>query len=183
MSDVTVVIASPRRDGNCSAIAGRMAEALEAAGRSVDLYRLNEVDAKGCQACQGCKRAGRCVRRDGLTPVLESIAASPALIFALPNYMGMACSQYRMMEDRFYGFLGQKDGKPCLNIPAGKRLAVVVSSGSGRSQEIFDEIRLVMGRALACEIVGEINYGSSESGPAAQNEAVLAEAAELALKL
>ena len=38
MSDVTAVIASPRKNGNCAAIVGKMVETLEGEGKKVDVF-------------------------------------------------------------------------------------------------------------------------------------------------
>ena len=185
MSDVTAIIASPRKNGNCATIVGKMVETLEAEGKSVNVFYANQLEnAKGCQACMGCKKAGKCIRKDDITPILESVAESGSLILATPDYFGLACSQYRMIEDRFYGFVGMKDGQFCTNIPEGKKVAVVVTSGSGAGADnIENGIKGVMGGFLKCEVVGAINYKEGPAGPAKDNAQVLDEAVALAKKL
>ena len=105
MSKITAIIASPRKTGNCVAIVDKMVETAKAAGNEVEVFYLNQIEAKGCQACMGCKKTGKCVRKDGMTPVLESVAACDSVILATPDYFGQATSQYRMFEDRMYGFV------------------------------------------------------------------------------
>ncbi|MFT0898274.1 flavodoxin family protein [Candidatus Methanoprimaticola sp. MG2] len=185
MSEVTAIIASPRKNGNGATIVGKMVETLEAAGKKVNVFYLNQLEnVKGCQACMGCKKAGKCVRKDDLTPVLESIAESESVILSTPDYFGLACAQYRTLEDRFYGYVGMKDGNFVANIPEGKKVAVVVTSGSGAGADNIEKgIGGVMSGFLKCEIVGSINYKEGPSGPAKDNAEVLAEAAALAGKL
>lgn len=184
MAKVTAVVASPRKGGNCNAIVDKMAETLRARGDTVEVFRLNELDLKGCQACMGCKKAGKCVRKDDLTPVLESMASSDSLILATPDYFGQPASQYRTFEDRLYGFVGiGPDGFVC-NLPAGKKAAVVVTSGSGAgAEEIIAGIKRVLNGFLGVETVGEINYKEAPSGPAKDNADAMAEAVALAGKL
>ena len=105
MSKITAIIASPRKTGNCVAIVDKMVETAKAAGNEVEVFYLNQIEAKGCQACMGCKKTGKCVRKDGMTPVLESVANCDSVILATPDYFGQATSQYRMLEDRMYGFV------------------------------------------------------------------------------
>ncbi|MDO5852486.1 MAG: flavodoxin family protein [Thermoplasmata archaeon] len=185
MADVTAIIASPRKGGNCAAIVNMMVDVLTAEGKTVDVYRLNDIEGKGCQACYACKKAGKCVRKDGFTPVLESIAQSGSLILATPDYFGQACAQYRLLEDRMYGYVGMDaEGNFTANIPAGKKVAVVVTSGSGAGADnIVNGIKGVMGGFLKCDVVGEINYKEGPSGPAAENAEAMAEAEALAKKL
>lgn len=185
MSDVTAVIASPRRSGNCAAIVGKMVETLEAEGKTVEVFNLNQLEnVRGCQACMACKKAGHCVQKDGLTPVLESIAGSGSLIIATPDYFGQAVAQYRTLEDRFYGYVGMgPEGFVC-NIPAGKRVGIVVTSGSGAGAEnIISTIKNVVGGFLKCDVVGAIDYREGANGPAKDNASAMEEAAELARKL
>ncbi|MDO5861242.1 MAG: flavodoxin family protein [Thermoplasmata archaeon] len=184
MSDVTAIIASPRKNGNCVALVDKMVQTLTAEGKTVDVFSLNTIEGKGCQACMACKKAGKCVRKDGFTPVLESMTQSGSIIIATPDYFGQSCAQYRLLEDRMYGFVGMGENGFVCNLPAGKKVAVVVTSGSGAGADnIITGIKNVMGGFLGCEVVGEINYKEGPSGPAADNAPALGEAEALAKKL
>lgn len=185
MSEVTAIIASPKKNGNCQAIVGKMVEVLEAKGKKVNIFNVNEIDAKGCQSCYACKKAGHCVRKDGLTPVLDSMKESESIILATPDYFGQPCAQYRIAEDRFYGFVGMDaNGQFISNLPAGKKVAVVVTSGSGAGAEnIIKSISGVMSGFLKCDVVGSIDYREGPNGPAKDNASALKEAEALAEKL
>ena len=62
--------------------------ALEGAaskGAETRLFHLYDLDYKGCISCFACKKKGgkslgRCATRDGLTPLLEEIRGTDALI-------------------------------------------------------------------------------------------------------
>ncbi len=186
MSEVTAIITTPRKNGSSAAIVQKMVETLEAAGNKVNVFYINQLaDIKGCQACMGCKKAGKCVRKDDITPVLESIANSDSIILSAANYFGQPCAQYRILEDRFYGFVGMNtEGQFICNIPAGKKAAIVISAGSGAgSDNIENGIKGVLGGFLGMDVVGTINYKEGVSGPAKDNADILAEAAALAGKL
>ena len=161
MSDVTAVIASPRKNGNCAAIVGKMVETLEAEGKKVDVFYLNQLEN-----------------------VLNSIAESGSVILATPDYFGQAVSQYRMLEDRFYGYVGAGPNGFVCNIPEGKKVVTVVTSGSGAGAEnIAATIKNVLGGFLKCDVVGNIDYREGPNGPAKDNAAVMEEAVALAKKL
>ncbi len=185
MADVTAIIASPRKTGNCVNIVNKMVETLEANGKTVNVFYLNQLEnAKGCQACMGCKKAGKCIRNDDITPILESIAESDSIILATPNYFGQAVSQYRMLEDRFYGYVGMVDGQFVCNIPAGKKAAIVVTAGSGAgSENIVANIQGVLGGFLKFDVVGILDYREATGGPAKDNADAIKDAVALANKL
>ena len=182
MSKIVAINASPRKGGNCASIIEKMAESAKAEGNEVEVFNLNTLDYKGCQACMACKKAGQgCVRKDGLTPVLEAIKGSDSVILATPDYFGQATGQYRTFEDRMYGFVGP-DG--CCLKP-GMKFVPVVTSGSGAgADETIGNFKRVMQVYFKMECAGEINYSEKAgNGPAKDNADVMAEASDLAKKL
>lgn len=181
MSKITAIVASPRKNGNCVAIVDKMAETAKAAGNEVEIFYLNQIDAKGCQACMGCKKTGKCVRKDGLTPVLDAVAASDSVILATPDYFGQAVGQYRLFEDRMYGFVR---GDFTCSLNPGKKLAIVVTSGSGAGADNIEAtMKGVMANFFKFETVGSIIFSEAKSGPAKDSAEIMAAAEELAKKL
>lgn len=181
MSKITAVVASPRKTGNCTAIVDKMAETLKAAGKDVEVFYINQIDAKGCQACMGCKKTGKCVRKDGMTPVLDSVAESEGLILATPDYFGQACSQYRMFEDRMYGFVR---GDFTCSLAPGMKLATIVTSGSGAGADQTQAVMEgVMKNYFKMEPVGSIVFSEAKSGPAKDSADIMKAAEDLAKKL
>lgn len=178
---VVAIISSPRKNGNGVSIVGKMTEAAKANGNDVETFYINQVDAKGCQACMGCKKAGKCVRNDGLTPVLEAISKCDGIIVSTPDYFGQPCSQYRMFEDRLYGFV-----KPdfTTSIKPGVKFATVVTSGSGAGADnIVNGMNAVMTNFFKCENIGVINYSEAAGkGPAKDNADAMAQAEEIGKK-
>ncbi len=182
MSKVVAIISSPRKSGNCVAIVERMAEAAKAAGNEVEVFNVNSLDFKGCQACMGCKKAGQgCIRKDGLTPALEAIKSCDGLILATPDYFGQATGQYRSFEDRMYGFIG---GDFSCSLKPGIKFVPVVTSGSGAgADDIEATIKRVMGNYFKMECIGSINYAEAVGkGPAKDNAEVMAKAEDLGKK-
>lgn len=182
MAKIAVVLGSPRK-GNSETIAMKIAETAKQNGNDIEVFRLNDLkNAKGCQACMGCKKAGQgCIRKDGLTPVLEAIKACDGIILATPDYFGQPTGQYRTFEDRMYGFVGG-DFSCCLK--PGIKFVPIVTSGSGAgSEDIMNNIKRVMTGYFKMECIGEINYAEAVGkGPAKDNAEVMAKAEELAKK-
>ncbi len=183
MAKVTAVIGSPRKKGNCAAIVDKMVEKLKAKGDEVEVFYINDIDAKGCQACMGCKKGGKgCIRKDGMTPVLASVQNCDALIVATPTYFGHATAQYRLFEDRMYGFV--LPGFTTILSP-GKKVATVVTCGGGLdgAKVMADQVNGVMANFFKFEPIGTIVYSEAQGGPAAENADVMAQAEEIASKI
>jgi multimeric flavodoxin WrbA len=100
------VLGSPRTDGNSSTIAKYFCAAMENFGAEVQTYSLNKLTYRGCQACMACKKTlDRCVLRDDLTAVLDSLREADLLVMATPVYFGDVSSQMKGFIDRLYSYL------------------------------------------------------------------------------
>lgn len=117
---IIAVNASPRKGWNTDILVSDASEGAEAAGAAVerfDLYRLEKFT--GCISCFGCKKEknkGRCVCRDGLTPVLDAIRASDGLILGTPNYLSDVSAVFRALYERLvFQNLTYNRETPCCN--------------------------------------------------------------------
>jgi multimeric flavodoxin WrbA len=101
---IVIVNAGPRKGWNTDTLLAEAAKGAEAAGASVerfDLFRLERYT--GCISCFGCKKEankGRCICRDGLTPVLDAIRESDGLIIGSPNYLSQMTASFRALYER-----------------------------------------------------------------------------------
>ena len=117
---IVVVNAGPRKGWNTDTRiteAAKGAESIGAATERFDLFRLERYT--GCISCFGCKREknkGRCVCRDGLTPVLDAIRESDGLIIGSPNYLSELTASFRALYERLiFQNLTYNLEKPCCN--------------------------------------------------------------------
>ncbi len=153
---IAAIVSSPETGGNTEAVVNRIAESARENGNEVNVFRLAPMtDKKDCKACMKCKSQGRCVQEDDLAPVLEAIRESDGVILSTPVYFGAATGEYRMLEDRFFSFL---DARFKLNIPEGKKVAVVVAAGSAGAEQLADRIEGVMTSFFKCQSVGKIAF-------------------------
>ena len=117
---IVVVNAGPRKGWNTDTLiteAARGAESVGAVVERFDLFRLEKYT--GCISCFGCKREknkGRCVCRDGLTPVLDAICESDGLIIGSPNYLSELTACFRALYERLiFQSLTYNIETPCCN--------------------------------------------------------------------
>lgn len=104
MKKIIAVNASPRTGWNTAKLVKAACEGAASTGAEVeyfDLYRLEPF--MGCVSCFGCKlpaTEGRCVKKDGLTEVLDKISDADGLIIGSPNYFGDLSSGFRAFFER-----------------------------------------------------------------------------------
>ena len=117
---IVAVNAGPRKGWNTDTLIAEAARGAADAGAAVerfDLFRLEKYT--GCISCFGCKREknkGRCVCRDGLTPVLDAIREADGLIVGSPNYLGELTASFRALYERLiFQNLTYNAETPCCN--------------------------------------------------------------------
>ena len=104
MKKIVAVNASPRTMWNTGSLIREAAKGAESAGAEIkvfDLYKLEKFT--GCISCFGCKlpeHQGRCICKDGLSPVLEEIRSADGLIIGTPNYLGDVSAAFRSLYER-----------------------------------------------------------------------------------
>ena len=117
---IVVVNAGPRKGWNTDTLLTQAGLGARSAGAEVerfDLFRLEKYT--GCISCFGCKREknkGRCICRDGLTPVLDAIRESDGLIIGSPNYLSELTASFRALYERLiFQSLTYNMETPCCN--------------------------------------------------------------------
>ncbi|MCL2296500.1 MAG: flavodoxin family protein [Methanomassiliicoccaceae archaeon] len=180
MSKILAIVASPRRDGNCETIVNAITDGSMGLSPNVlDIINLNALRfTNGCQACMSCKSTGSCATKDDLSPILDLIKGADSLIVATPVYFGHSSSQYRMLEDRLYCFIG-KNGLS--TIPKGKKLVTVVtcSGKSSVAKAVAEDIENMYVNCFSFDPVGSIVLSDGGSKHAAEDDDELLERARL----
>lgn len=117
---IVAVNAGPRKGWNTDTLITEAAKGAEAAGAAVkkfDLFKLEKYT--GCISCFGCKKEkfkGRCICKDGLTPVLDAIREADGLIIGSPNYLSELTASFRALYERLiFQNLTYTLENPCCN--------------------------------------------------------------------
>lgn len=123
------VVGSPRKEGNCAALAREAAAAARSDGAVVDVIHLDDLSIRPCSACNGCRQEvngeRRCVVADDMQTLYRQLATMDALLIATPVYWWGPSAQTKLFVDRWYGV----PDRPATF--GGKPLAVIVASGAG----------------------------------------------------
>ncbi len=163
------VIASPRKNGNCTKIVEKLTEAINENNGSNEIYYVDDMNIKPCQACMGCRnpeKPSKCVIEDDFRKIMDDMETHDALIFAAPNYFGEINAQGHIFMDRFYSMT-----KSTPNMLKGDKKAVIIftyGAGDGYYDEyinkranLFESIGLKVDSILSVGS-GKPNSGDSE---------------------
>ena len=101
---VIAINGSARKGWNTHTLLRKALDGAAACGAQTEMVNLYDLDYKGCLGCLGCKRkgydVGRCVVKDDLRSVFDSIAECGALILGSPIYIGEVTGEMRSFYER-----------------------------------------------------------------------------------
>jgi multimeric flavodoxin WrbA len=101
---VLVVHGSPRKEGNSSFLAGKLAQSLGSPDlEEARLADLRYTDCSGCMACR--RKTEECAMRDDLTPLLAAVREADVLVLAAPVYQEYVNGAMKCLLDRFFSYL------------------------------------------------------------------------------
>ncbi len=142
MKKIVAINCSPRTVWNTATLVREAAKGAEGQGAEVkiiDLYKLEKFT--GCLSCFGCKlpdSLGKCICKDGLTPVLEEVRNADGLIIGTPNYLGDVSAGFRAPYERLiFQALTYKTEVRSYNE---KQIPVLMIMTSNASEEYYSQI-------------------------------------------
>jgi multimeric flavodoxin WrbA len=97
---VLILSASPRKRGNSNALCDRFMEGAIAANHQVEKVLLAEREIHYCTGCYACGRDGRCVQKDDMPHILDSMMAADVIVLSTPVYFYTMCAQMKTVIDR-----------------------------------------------------------------------------------
>lgn len=139
---IVVVNAGPRKGWNTDTLLSEAANGAKSKGAEIirfDLFRLERYT--GCISCFGCKKEinkGRCICKDGLTAVLDTIREADGLIIGSPNYLSELTASFRALYERLiFQNLTYNLKTPCCNQ---KEIPVLLIMTSNAPDNIYTGI-------------------------------------------
>ena len=101
-----ILNASPRKNWNTAQLLKAAQKGAEEAGAETEYIDLYDLSFTGCRACMACKRKDsercKCFWKDDLSPLLERVFASDALLIGSPIYLGDTTSQFHAFVERLH---------------------------------------------------------------------------------
>lgn len=97
---VLAVCASPRKGGNSDVLCDQLLKGASESGNEVEKINLSGLTISPCVACYGCRKSGRCVKKDDMERVLDELIHADTIILATPVYFYSMDAQMKIMIDR-----------------------------------------------------------------------------------
>lgn len=190
MKKIVCVLGSPRKGGNTEVIAKKILETAEGLGASSQIFRLYDMNFKGCVACLACKKTTDfCVLQDDLTPLLQALREADGLIIACPVYFGDLTGVTKTFVDRLYWCLGPDylTDHHTPRLAPGKKCVFILSQGSPDGQA-FGDVFARYERFFSPPWFGYETHlirgiGLRMPGEAAQDDSLMQQAVELGKRL
>ena len=137
------LLGSPRPKGNSTTIARRFCDTAKKSGSDVEIFALNKLSYRGCQACMACKtELDKCILKDELSEVLDAVQKTDILVMATPVYFGDVSSLLKAFIDRTFSYLKPDyiDNQEPGRLSSGKKLVFIQTQGGadeGRFKDVF----------------------------------------------
>ena len=118
---VIIVSGSPRKNGNCAALAEQAVAGVRASGANAEMIYLHGLDMEPCSACDACQTATEtdCIIDDELTSLLPRLRRADALIIASPVYWFTLSAQTKLFIDRAFFAMNGPEGHALKGKPIG----------------------------------------------------------------
>lgn len=131
---VLIISSSPRKGGNSDTLCDEFRKGALEANHAVEKIVLADKEIHYCTGCYACGNTGKCVQKDDMAPILESLVAADVIVLATPVYFYTMCAQMKTLIDRTVARYLEITGKEFYFILTA---AVTVQSALNRTVEEF----------------------------------------------
>lgn len=129
----SILMGSPRKNGNTAALLTPFIEELETSGVEVECVWLYDMKIEPCIACRNCQKdwtAFGCIHQDHMQKNFDMVLKSNFIVFATPIYSWYCTAPMKAVLDRLmYGmnkYYGDEKGP---SLWAGKKCALLTTCG------------------------------------------------------
>ena len=99
---VLLLNGSPRANGNTAAALAEMKQIFDQEGIGAEIVQVGHLSVRGCIACGGCYKAGKCVFDDVVNELSAKLEAADGLVVASPVYYASANATLTAVLDRLF---------------------------------------------------------------------------------
>jgi putative NADPH-quinone reductase len=115
MSNIIILNASPRKNGNTAALVKSFIDGAQSSGNTVKEFYLQTMAIRGCQACMGCARnADPCAQRDEMTAIYDAFKDCDVVVLASPVYFLGVAGPLKTAVDRLFAVFQKYGFESCI---------------------------------------------------------------------
>ncbi len=141
---VLMINGSPRQDSNTSIALDEMAKIFAEQDIEVETVQIGQEVIRGCVACYGCGKLGRCVYDDMVNDIAAKFEKADALVVGSPVYYASANGSLVSLLDRL--FLSAKFDK---TMKVGAAVAVARRGGLTATYDELNKYFAISGMPIA----------------------------------
>ncbi|MDR1885676.1 MAG: flavodoxin family protein [Synergistaceae bacterium] len=162
---ITVILGSPRRDGNSERLAAALVRGASEVGYKAQYVRMHGLKVGGCIDCRRCWSNGtHCFLNDDMKEVYAALDTSDVIVFASPLYFYSWAAQIKPIWDRLLPYF-----HPNSKVDVRGRVAVLLSTAGDKDAKCFGGLKksfelacAYCGWRIAGEILAHGVYGAGE---------------------
>ena len=131
----TILMGSPRKDGNTASLLLPFLEELEKNGHETSVFWLYDLNLRGCTACRACQQEWdgfHCSIQDDCQTVFEAVRHTDVMVLATPIYSWFCTAPMKAVLDRL-GSTNFTGGKRDRRWARGPRSPSLPPADTGRS--------------------------------------------------
>lgn len=103
MKKLVAAIGSSRVGSVSEKVAEKVMEGAKQAGYEVVVYKIEDLNIKGCQGCGACRKNGTdCVIQDDMQAYYKDLHSCDALLVTAPNYYSQVAGHMITFMNRHY---------------------------------------------------------------------------------
>ena len=97
---IVVISSTPRINGNSEILSKEFIKGAKESGNDATLISIRDLNLKFCIGCLYCQSNGKCVLKDDMNNLYNSISEADVLVFATPIYYYGISGQLKTFLDR-----------------------------------------------------------------------------------
>ena len=171
---VLLINGSPKANGNTAFALNQMAEVFTQQGIDAEIIHVGNQPIRGCTACGGCGKIGKCVFDDPVNQVAAKLEASDGMVVASPVYYASANATLTALLDRLF-YSAHFD----LRMKVGASVAVARRGGCSATFDQLNKYFTISGMPVASSHYWNSIHGGAP-GEAAQDAEGIATVRNLA---
>jgi len=103
MSNIIILNAAARKNGNTAALVEAFSKGAKEAGNDVTEFYLQSMNIRGCMACMGCMRnAEPCAQKDDMGRIYEAFKTADVVVMSSPVYFFGVAGPLKTTVDRLF---------------------------------------------------------------------------------
>ena len=165
---VLLINGSPKTNGNTAFALDQMVEVFHAEGVETEIIQVGNQSIRGCTACGGCYRLGKCVFDDLVNEVAEKLQNADGIVVASPVYYASPNGTLLSFLDRLFYSSGHVDKR----MKVGSSVVVARRGGCTASMDVLNKYFSISQMPIASSTYWNIIHGSKPSEAAQDAEGI-----------